>query len=355
MLKGGKLMNTALPFPDHPALTWRPLSPDDVPALAALEAAGLAVDGGLPLASSDLDFVRGRYALDAAAGETASIGAWRPHPVCIPAGGRRGRAAPSSDGACGGSLAAATAVRLRAGDAGCRAVVAGLVHPDARRQRLGDFLMRWALAQAAALLAACPAGGARVIVVGAESHNPIAGTLYARYGLRQTFAEYVMRRDLDQPLPAAPFPAGVEQVSWSAESAPLFFEAYHAAFRERPGFPGLSAEEWIGGVNDGNDDLNAERTRVVLAAGRPVAFVINALVANTIGWVVQIGVRPEWRGRGIAQALLVQLMRELQADGVPAAWLTVHENNPRAFHVYQQLGFVIAGRRTRYTREEVKG
>jgi ribosomal protein S18 acetylase RimI-like enzyme len=195
-----------------------------------------------------------------------------------------------------------------------RAGAPGRAPPGARR-------LPAALGAGSALLAALPsvaAGGARAIVVGTESRNPIADALYARYGLRQTFAEYVMRRDLDQPLPAAPFPPDVELASWSLERAPLFFEAYHAAFRERPGFPGLSAEEWIAEVVDGNDDLSTERTRVVLAAGRPVAFVISA-----IWWVVQIGVRPEWRGRGIAQALLVQLMRELQADGERAAWLAV--------------------------------
>jgi ribosomal protein S18 acetylase RimI-like enzyme len=317
-------MSTDLPTPpDHPGLSWRPLTPEDEPALAALEAAGVAADGGLPQAS-DAEFVRERYALDAAPGASASLGAWRPD----------------------GTLAAATGVRRRAGKDGCRALVAGLVHPDARRQGRGDFLMRWALAQAQALLAGCPAGAERAIILRTESRNPPADALYARYGLHEIYANYVMLRDLDRPLPAAPWPDGFTQAGWSAERAPLFFEAYHAAFRERPGFPGYSAEEWIDGVTQGNDDLSPERTRVVLAGDEPVAMMINA--AN---WVVQIGVRPEWRGRGIAQALVVQLMAELQADGAAAAWLTVGEDNPRAFRVYEQLGFVVAGRRARYSRE----
>jgi len=88
-----------------------------------------------------------------------------------------------------------------------------------------------------------PAGGARTITVRTESRNPAADALYARYGLRETFAEYVMRR---RPRPAAArraFPADVTQASWSPQSERLFLKRNDAAFRERPGFPGYSAEE----------------------------------------------------------------------------------------------------------------
>ncbi len=51
-----------------------------------------------------------------------------------------------------------------------------------------------------------------------------------------------------------------------------------------------------------------------------------------------IGVRPEWRGRGVGSALLAQLITEVTGH-YPALVLSVRRSNP-AVHLYQRLGFV---------------
>ena len=69
------------------------------------------------------------------------------------------------------------------------------------------------------------------------------------------------------------------------------------------------------------------------------------------GRVIQVGTRPEWRGRGIGAALMVRAMRAWKAEGKEAVMLDVNVNNPGAIRLYLQLGFAIVGRRGRFERQ----
>ena len=144
--------------------------------------------------------------------------------------------------------------------------------------------------------------------------------------------------------PDAPFPAGVALTQWSSATAGQFFEVYQAAFRERPGFPGWSAGEWIAWVAD-DDEFRPELSLLVRAGAHPVGFIVCC-----DDWVVQVGVRPEWRGRGLAAALVVEALRRMCAAGGRQVLLDVNVNNPSAAHVYARLGFATIGRRARYVQ-----
>ncbi|HNP85800.1 MAG TPA: GNAT family N-acetyltransferase, partial [Kouleothrix sp.] len=65
---------------------------------------------------------------------------------------------------------------------------------------------------------------------------------------------------------------------------------------------------------------------------------------------VQVGVVPEWRGRGLGAALVAEVLRRAQAGGAQAIMLDVNVNNPGAARVYARLGFAATGQRARYLR-----
>jgi ribosomal protein S18 acetylase RimI-like enzyme len=163
-----------------------------------------------------------------------------------------------------------------------------------------------------------------------------------------------MRRDLRQPLPVTghPLPEGVTLATWGPETAGQFFQAYQAAFRGNPGFPNPSAQEWIDGVN--GNDLMTEWTLLGQEGDQPLGFVIGSLGDLTAnppdGFLVQIGVVPEARRRGLASALIVEALRRIQATGAPSADLQVYPDNPAAVETYTRLGFVTIARRVRYER-----
>jgi mycothiol synthase len=308
-------METALLLP-LPGLSWRPLQDGDLPAVQALAGACLEADGGLPLAA-EAGFLKSR---SLPPGPGLSIGAWD----------------------AGGRLVAAAAVQPEEAQPACLLALSGMVHPAWRGRGLGRSLLAWSAAQAPALLEDCPAGCS--LQIRTEFLPPAAERLYARLGFEKHFVEWVMARSLRQPLPQPALPAGLRLETWAAGREMQFFEAYQAAFRERPGYSNWSASQWIDWIA-GDDDFLPQASLLALDGDRSAGF-----TACGGDMLAQMGVVPGWRGRGLGAALLAETLHRLQQAGIRQVWLDVNENNPGAVHLYQKLGFVLAGRRGRYNR-----
>jgi mycothiol synthase len=291
-------------------LTWRPLAAGDIPAVAALAGRCLAADGGLPLVA-DEPFVRRRYAAE----------------------GARGTVAEAADGI----LVAAGATRPD----GVGVRVTGLVDPAHRGRGIGARLLDGLLADADDLTADADADGG--LAVETESLTDTAAGLFESRGLTLTWAEDVMRLDAATPLPDLAPPATVTMREWTDERAGRFFAVYEAAFRGRPGFPGWSRERWVDWIA-GDEDFRPRCSLLAVEHGRDVAF-----VACADGWIVQVGVRPNERGRGLGAALVVAAARRMRADGLPEVLLDVNVDNP-AGALYRRLGFAVIGRRARFSR-----
>ena len=304
--------------PDLPGLTWRTLEPADLAGLAMLASACLDADGGLPLAATE-SCIRGRYLTES---PRATIGAF--------------------DASV--RLVASAAVQPAHTDDEYRAAIVGQVYPGERGRGLGRFLMAWSLAQTTALLVGCPADRPRTLHLLTEGLTAASERLYARYGFAQLFAEDVMRRDLRISLPEAPLPPGITLATWTPALAGEFFEAYDASFRDRPGFPGWSAERWIAWVAD-DEEFQPELSLLARDGQHLAGFIVCS-----DEWIAQVGTRPEWRGRGIGSALVFEALRRWRAAGGERMLLDVNANNPVAARVYARLGFEVIGRRARYVR-----
>jgi mycothiol synthase len=310
--------------PNLAGLAWRPLLREDLAALVDLAGACLRADGGLPFLFEP-DILQDTY-FPTAPG--AALGAY------------------ASDG----RLVACAAVHAGGGAGAPRATIVGQVRPDLRNRGIGGYLMRWSREQARSLLAGA-AESQPVLQVHTESLTGPAERLYLAHGFEKVFEELVMRLDLDRPLPDRPLPGSVAITSWEPKLGEQFYQAYHTAFRERPGFPGWSAVEWIERVTE--NDFKPEWSLLACAGGAPAGFVIGNIDLTTRppgGFVWQIGVIPAQRRRGIASALLVETLRRMQVDGIVFAQLTVHTNNPGAIQAYERLGFTTIGRRARFER-----
>jgi mycothiol synthase len=171
----------------------------------------------------------------------------------------------------------------------------------------------------------------------------VACRLFASRDLRQVFAEDVMRFDLaGTALPSVRLPDGATLETWSAALASRFFAVYTDAFRDRPGFPGWSESQWVDWTA-GDEEF---RPQWSLLAHQPgigdVAFITCA-----DGWVVQVGVRPDQRGRRLGAALVTAALGRIRADGGTTALLDVNVNSP-AGELYRRLGFTVIGRRARF-------
>ena len=63
------------------------------------------------------------------------------------------------------------------------------------------------------------------------------------------------------------------------------------------------------------------------------------------GYINNVAVRPEYRRKGIAAALISLLINEARAIGLAFMTLEVRESNAPAIALYEKLGFTTVGRR----------
>ncbi len=227
---------------------------------------------------------------------------------------------------------------------GVSLMVRGKVHPQFRRHGLGTHILTWAEQRAAAY------GLPRRLIVRNEASNTGCERLYLKAGYTCTHVEYWMRRYLDMDIPHIPSP--FQHMAWNDQNAGQFFQAYQDAFRERPGFPNRQFDEWLAGYKQ-DDDFKHDLSFLAFDGDEIVGF-ITAGVANfhqtPMGWIIQVGSHPNWRGRGVAAGLITRVMVALKAMGLPYVELHVHDNNPTARRVYEKLGFSVQGKRVRYQK-----
>ena len=263
-----------------------------------------------------------------------------------------------------------------------RGLLLGAVHPEQRRRGLGGYLLAWTEARARDLLAALPEDRRKVVRIEVPGSRDDAVALYERRGFALQHTELEMARDLREPIPTAPLPAGLRLLEWAPERARLFYETCADAFSDRPGSGMWTHDEWVSGFSSGDtfradlswlavvgpedphaaeDGGSAETAGFIMCDVRPAPPGPPAAAAERSnsappqqvarkGGIRQVGVRPGWRGRGVATALLCAAMRAFRHEGVERAVLDVNVNNPRALRVYERLGFVVTGRFSAFTK-----
>lgn len=64
--------------------------------------------------------------------------------------------------------------------------------------------------------------------------------------------------------------------------------------------------------------------------------------------MTNIAIAPEWRGRGLGNALMADLIRAAMQRGATAMTLEVRPSNAPALALYARYGFQAAGRRPHY-------
>ncbi len=307
--------------PSLPGLAWRPVTRNDLAALVALAMACQSADGGLAFLNKP-DSLLERFFPDAPGGMIGAFDADE-------------------------RLLACASMHLTRTTDTERALIAGLVRPELRLRGLGAYLMLWSQTQAQALFTAGSANK-RLLRITSEGLTQPARRLYQAHGFESIFEELVMRRDLRHPLPDSPLPPDATITTWQIDVADQFFQAYETAFRERPGFPGYTATQWISDYNE-NEHLRQAWSLLARAGDLPAGFVM-ASAEQPGGYVVQVGVVPARRRRGLASALIVETLRRMRADGQGSADLAVNLNNPGAIQTYIGLGFETIGRRAKYER-----
>lgn len=167
-----------------------------------------------------------------------------------------------------------------------------------------------------------------------------------------------MHRPLDT-VPEVALADGLELVTMRPELSEAVRQAHNAAFRDHWGSEPRDEESWGFTVNDpqARQDLSA----VVLdrgsgmVAGYQLASHDPASALSrgySEGYTDLLGVRAEYRGRGVARALLADAMRRFAAAGMDRASLDVDSENPTgALALYEKMGYTAVNRSLAWDKE----
>ncbi|MDA3806018.1 MULTISPECIES: GNAT family N-acetyltransferase [Clavibacter] len=334
-----------VPLPEGPdGITWRPMSPDDVDAL--VELMGDVADADHPehrATREEIAMAQGFSFVDLA----------RDTIVAVDVDGRL--------------VAEGVAVVKPDDEAVVRANVSGSVRPDARRRGIGGRLLDWQVARATRTLeTAQPAPHVREPVptrMGSEVSVDSAGAVALLESRGFTPGRYFieMHRDLAEELPDVAAPEGLRLVPVTPEWSERTRLAKNEVFRDHWGSEPVSVERWeayaslptarhdlsvIAVTGDGED---------AVVAGFALAEVYPDnwdAAGYSSAYIALVGVRREFRGRRLAQALLSTALAGFRAEGLQRAVLDVDSDSPTgALGLYEHLGFTEASRSAVYERE----
>lgn len=233
-----------------------------------------------------------------------------------------------------------------------RCYVFGNVAPSFRRQGVGTMLMRWAVQRAEEQLRSSGRSLPRYIRADGLDHIEGAHALYRSMGMTPVRYHEELLRPLDH-LPPVVVPEGARIVPWPSERSEELRVVKNEAFADHWGSTPTSVEHWRQ-LTEGSFSRLDLSSAVVDADDRIVALCLvtrfpedDELLGRRDAWIDKLATLREWRGRGLASALVAHSLHNFRADGLTHASIGVDADNPTgAARLYKALGFTTQHRTT---------
>jgi GNAT superfamily N-acetyltransferase len=223
----------------------------------------------------------------------------------------------------------------------------GHVLPAWRRQGIGRALLAGAQTEMRRIRAerADPPGTTAGFHAWIFASNRSTIDLLESDGYRPHRFVVEMTRSLDD-LPAIALPEGLTTRPVEAADRDAILRALDAAMHDHRGWPEMT-EDQLRGMFDHPTRGQTDVWQVAWAGDRVVGGVLgyidaaeNAAMNRRRGYTESIFTIREWRGRGVAGAMIARNLRFLRDRGMTEAALSVDTGNPTgALGLYEQHGF----------------
>jgi mycothiol synthase len=226
----------------------------------------------------------------------------------------------------------------------------GDVHPDWRRRGLGGALLRWTEARQRQVAAAAPPAPARRLEGWSFDKEVGRNALLEANGYEVVRYWFDMDRPDLEDIPDAPLPEGFAFSPAREEDSREAWGVTVAAFSDHFGGFDTSEESYRQFLKDPNRDLRQwvlvrHDGRIVGESLNRIRHAENEALGIRRGWVIAVGVLPEFQRRGIGRAIVAQSLRQFRGAGLTSARLGVDaENGHGALGLYESLGFSVVER-----------
>lgn len=210
----------------------------------------------------------------------------------------------------------------------------GRVHPDHHGRGIGGFLVRVTEGRARTQPGLTPARVRNFATITDRS----AQSLLEDHGYRRVRVFWHMERTLGDERDPPPLDGIVLRPMRAGEERAVH-EVMEESFAEHWGQPTPPFDEWRlfmdrSGFDPGMAILAVEREEIVGG--------VVSMTTSDAAWVMELAVRPAWRGRGIGTALLSSAFADLSRRGVAEVRLNVDAGNETgATRLYERAGMTV--------------
>lgn len=223
----------------------------------------------------------------------------------------------------------------------------GYVDPDFRRQGVGSRLLATVEERFRARAEAeLPPGMPLVVMRFCSDTNTAAHTLLDRAGFKVVRLSWFMRIELAGPLDAPPLPGGIafRPCDWDRDARAVF-DAQEEFFRDNWGYHAPPFDIWQAIIREEVPFDPILWLVAVDASDQIVGLCLPRAKSNDhpgVGWIDTVGVRADYRKRGLGSALLRHGFRVLSERGFTSAELEVDsENRSGAVALYERAGMYV--------------
>ena len=291
-----------MPLPPLPTgLTSRALTAGDLEPVFAVYAADEVADAGL--LALEIEDIEGDWARPSFALATDAIGVFD-----------------------GGQLVGAAEVS-RGGT-----TADGAVLPSARSRRIGAWLLAWTEERARAM------GSNEVgqnVPAGSTAERALTANGYAC-----AWTAWVLELPEGSAIPPRPLPPGFHLVTGDTpEREHAAYEVIEVAFGEWPSRTPQTFDDWRATTVD-RPGSEPWQLRLVEVDGACVGAAFTILDTQRCGYVHQVAVRSDHRGRGLAQALLADAFERARARGAVRSELST-DSRTGALGLYEKVGMTV--------------
>jgi len=233
----------------------------------------------------------------------------------------------------------------------------GAVHPAYRRRGLGRVLLAWVVQRGEQEQRTLARGTRGCLRIDCRDCLADRVALYERFGFAPIRQFCHLRLDLPAALAPPPaLPGGITLTPWNEAIDREVMDASGEIFAAHWASSAVTPASWRRQVS-GNPRFRGDLS-VIAWRGRRVAGLCLGLIEPESGaasadeaWVMQLGVRADARGQGLATALMRSIHARFLDSGFARIWVSVDTDNPtEIMTLCTKLGYAPAARYLRFSR-----
>ncbi len=223
-----------------------------------------------------------------------------------------------------------------------------------------DALFDWIEAEARRVLPVAPPQARVCLVAGATDDDPSERAQLETHGFAHSRTFYRMEMDLSNAIASPMLPDGIAFRSFvPGEDDEAQVDAYRDAFRDHYGYLEGPFSDDLAQLQRTMQEDDFDPALWFLAIDCAQGEVAGYCLCypedrgnREMGLVDELGVRRNWRRRGIARALLLHGLAALKIRGLPRACLRVDSDNKKgALALYESVGMAVVSCSHTYVKE----